>query len=170
MLLCNALLGSWEKKMVGKVLWWALSTFCGFSTIHMLYLLIYMNSNIEAVFIWVFQLICIYYTQNVIHFSPIFTSLILVIYSFTQHITIETFTPCLVDLCKALWGVLKSYYKTMKWHETNDKDTATQSPEPGIWYAFPFNLLLLWFCCNMMTHSVHLPKKFLFLLIHLNVY
>ncbi|GFS12991.1 coiled-coil domain containing 132 [Elysia marginata] len=47
-----------------------------------------------------------------------------------KHITIETFTPCLVDLCKALWGVLKSYYKTMKWHETNDKDAARQSPEP----------------------------------------
>ncbi|GFO41646.1 coiled-coil domain containing 132 [Plakobranchus ocellatus] len=46
-----------------------------------------------------------------------------------KHITIETFTPCLVDLCKALWGVMKSYYKTMKWHEANDKDSTRQSPE-----------------------------------------
>ena len=120
MLLCNALLGV-EKKQ------WLEKSCDGLSAL-------FVDSALYAcsMYVFEFQLICIYYTQNVIHFSPIFTSLIPVIYLFTQHITIETFTPCLVDLCKALWGVLKSYYKTMKWHETNDKDTATQSPEPGI--------------------------------------
>lgn len=40
----------------------------------------------------------------------------------SQNITQESFTPCLVDLCKALWEVVKSYYMTMKWHEEHDKD------------------------------------------------
>ncbi|XP_067655152.1 syndetin-like [Haliotis asinina] len=43
-----------------------------------------------------------------------------------KHITTETFTPCLVDLCKSLWGVMKSYYKTMQWHESHDQDMATE--------------------------------------------
>ncbi|XP_074658828.1 syndetin-like isoform X2 [Tubulanus polymorphus] len=34
------------------------------------------------------------------------------------HIVPEVFAPCLTDLCKALWEVMKSYYHTMKWHET----------------------------------------------------
>ncbi|XP_076450690.1 syndetin-like [Babylonia areolata] len=43
-----------------------------------------------------------------------------------KHITVESFTPCLLDLCKALWGVMLSYYKTMQWHETHDHDSAEQ--------------------------------------------
>lgn len=34
-----------------------------------------------------------------------------------QHVDLETYIPCLVDLCKALWEVMKSYYKTMDWHK-----------------------------------------------------
>jgi hypothetical protein len=37
---------------------------------------------------------------------------------------IESFTPCLIDLCKALWEVMKSYFKTMQWHEKNDINIA----------------------------------------------
>ncbi|XP_070199146.1 syndetin-like [Littorina saxatilis] len=43
-----------------------------------------------------------------------------------KHITIESFTPCLLDLCKALWGVMRSYYQTMQWHEAHDHDSAEQ--------------------------------------------
>ncbi|KAL8602932.1 hypothetical protein ACOMHN_057242 [Nucella lapillus] len=43
-----------------------------------------------------------------------------------KHITVDSFTPCLLDLCKALWGVMLSYYKTMQWHETHDHDSAEQ--------------------------------------------
>ena len=49
-----------------------------------------------------------------------------------QHITIESFTPCLLDLCKALWGVMLSYYQTMQWHESHDQDSGEQ---PG-WNHF----------------------------------
>ncbi|PIK49551.1 putative coiled-coil domain-containing protein [Apostichopus japonicus] len=34
-----------------------------------------------------------------------------------SHVDLETYIPCLVDLCKALWEVMKSYYKTMDWHK-----------------------------------------------------
>ncbi|KAL3842010.1 hypothetical protein ACJMK2_020083 [Sinanodonta woodiana] len=40
-----------------------------------------------------------------------------------KYVTIESFTPCLIDLCKALWGVMRSYHKTMKWHEAHDIQT-----------------------------------------------
>ena len=39
-----------------------------------------------------------------------------------QNVTCEVFTACLIDLCKALWEVMKSYYKTMHWHERYDDD------------------------------------------------
>ncbi|XP_022109307.1 syndetin-like [Acanthaster planci] len=37
-----------------------------------------------------------------------------------SHVTTDTYIPCLVDLCKALWEVMKSYYKTIEWHEANE--------------------------------------------------
>ncbi|XP_076113826.1 syndetin-like isoform X4 [Mytilus galloprovincialis] len=37
-----------------------------------------------------------------------------------KNVTQDSFTPCLIDLCKALWEVMKSYFKTMQWHEQND--------------------------------------------------
>ncbi|XP_041367289.1 syndetin-like [Gigantopelta aegis] len=56
-----------------------------------------------------------------------------------KHITIESFTPCLIDLCKALWGVMKSYYQTMQWHETHDQDIVSEAGEPGSQVEFTFN-------------------------------
>ncbi|CAG5128982.1 unnamed protein product [Candidula unifasciata] len=46
-----------------------------------------------------------------------------------KNITIEAFTPCLVDLCKALWEIMKSYYKTIKWHEAHDQESANSESE-----------------------------------------
>uniref|UniRef100_A0A8C6W0E3 VPS50 subunit of EARP/GARPII complex n=1 Tax=Nothobranchius furzeri TaxID=105023 RepID=A0A8C6W0E3_NOTFU len=37
------------------------------------------------------------------------------------HITPDSYIPCLMDLCKALWEVMLSYYRTMQWHEEHDK-------------------------------------------------
>uniref|UniRef100_A0A3Q3GLD3 VPS50 EARP/GARPII complex subunit n=1 Tax=Labrus bergylta TaxID=56723 RepID=A0A3Q3GLD3_9LABR len=45
------------------------------------------------------------------------------------HITLDSYIPCLMDLCKALWEVMLSYHRTMQWHEEHDKlETA---PTPG---------------------------------------
>uniref|UniRef100_A0A673A5L5 VPS50 EARP/GARPII complex subunit n=1 Tax=Sphaeramia orbicularis TaxID=375764 RepID=A0A673A5L5_9TELE len=33
------------------------------------------------------------------------------------HITLDSYIPCLTDLCKALWEVMLSYHRTMQWHE-----------------------------------------------------
>ncbi|XP_065587332.1 syndetin isoform X2 [Cyrtonyx montezumae] len=38
------------------------------------------------------------------------------------HITSDSYIPCLADLCKALWEVMLSYYRTMQWHENHDQD------------------------------------------------
>uniref|UniRef100_A0A4W4H489 VPS50 EARP/GARPII complex subunit n=1 Tax=Electrophorus electricus TaxID=8005 RepID=A0A4W4H489_ELEEL len=38
------------------------------------------------------------------------------------HITPDSYIPCLTDLCKALWEVMLSYYRTMQWHEEHDKE------------------------------------------------
>ncbi|KFU92589.1 Coiled-coil domain-containing protein 132 [Chaetura pelagica] len=38
------------------------------------------------------------------------------------HITSDSYIPCLADLCKALWEVMLSYYRTMQWHEDHDQD------------------------------------------------
>ncbi|KAM8811379.1 syndetin [Eudromia elegans] len=40
------------------------------------------------------------------------------------HITSDSYIPCLADLCKALWEVMLSYYRTMQWHETHDQEEA----------------------------------------------
>ena len=65
------------------------------------------------------------------HWSPYATNLNfelknMVIFLHLQHVTIESFTPCLVDLCKALWEVMKSYYQTIQWHEVFDKLESTE--------------------------------------------
>ncbi|XP_070550140.1 syndetin-like [Ptychodera flava] len=39
------------------------------------------------------------------------------------NVTVEMYIPCLVDLCKALWEVMKSYHKTIEWHEKFDPAT-----------------------------------------------
>ena len=43
-----------------------------------------------------------------------------------QHMPVEMFTPCLIDLCKALWEVMKSYHKTIKWHQDHDMEPDTE--------------------------------------------
>uniref|UniRef100_A0A3Q3KGB9 VPS50 EARP/GARPII complex subunit n=1 Tax=Monopterus albus TaxID=43700 RepID=A0A3Q3KGB9_MONAL len=48
------------------------------------------------------------------------------------HITLDSYIPCLTDLCKALWEVMLSYHRTMQWHEEHDKqenDAAAGSDE-----------------------------------------
>uniref|UniRef100_A0A8C6Q596 VPS50 subunit of EARP/GARPII complex n=1 Tax=Nothobranchius furzeri TaxID=105023 RepID=A0A8C6Q596_NOTFU len=45
------------------------------------------------------------------------------------HITPDSYIPCLMDLCKALWEVMLSYYRTMQWHEEHDKQDAAASDE-----------------------------------------
>ncbi|XP_069504568.1 syndetin isoform X2 [Ambystoma mexicanum] len=41
------------------------------------------------------------------------------------HITSDSYIPCLGDLCKALWEVMLSYYRTMEWHEKHDSGQTT---------------------------------------------
>ena len=36
--------------------------------------------------------------------------------------------PCLVDLCKALWELMKSYHRTIDWHRRHDDAMVTQAP------------------------------------------
>uniref|UniRef100_A0A7N9B0A3 VPS50 EARP/GARPII complex subunit n=1 Tax=Mastacembelus armatus TaxID=205130 RepID=A0A7N9B0A3_9TELE len=45
------------------------------------------------------------------------------------HITLDSYIPCLTDLCKALWEVMLSYHRTMQWHEKHDKQESTPIPE-----------------------------------------
>ncbi|XP_038044483.1 syndetin-like [Patiria miniata] len=46
-----------------------------------------------------------------------------------SHVTTDTYIPCLVDLCKALWEVMKSYYKTIEWHEANEDPISPMAKE-----------------------------------------
>lgn len=45
------------------------------------------------------------------------------------HVTPESYIPCLADLCKALWEVMLSYYRTMEWHEKHDSEDAASASE-----------------------------------------
>uniref|UniRef100_A0A8C5HU17 Syndetin n=1 Tax=Gouania willdenowi TaxID=441366 RepID=A0A8C5HU17_GOUWI len=45
------------------------------------------------------------------------------------HITLDSYIPCLTDLCKALWEVMLSYHSTMQWHEKPTPDQVTVSDE-----------------------------------------
>ncbi|XP_010568604.1 PREDICTED: coiled-coil domain-containing protein 132 isoform X3 [Haliaeetus leucocephalus] len=47
------------------------------------------------------------------------------------HITSDSYIPCLADLCKALWEVMLSYYRTMQWHENHDQDEAVAVSSDG---------------------------------------
>ena len=54
-----------------------------------------------------------------------------------QYITSEVFTACLIDLSKALWEVMKSYHKTMQWHEQHEgEEAAAENSSPGtrLWF------------------------------------
>ncbi|CAL1590009.1 unnamed protein product [Knipowitschia caucasica] len=53
------------------------------------------------------------------------------------HITLDSYIPCLTDLCKALWEVMLSYHCTMEWHEEHDKQEGTsgdlpEEPDEGV--------------------------------------
>ncbi|KAJ4430695.1 hypothetical protein ANN_19286 [Periplaneta americana] len=37
-------------------------------------------------------------------------------------VTAESFIPCLIDLCKALWGIMHSYHQVISWHQRNDSE------------------------------------------------
>ena len=63
-----------------------------------------------------------------------------------QHITPDSYIPCLTDLCKALWEVMLSYHSTMQWHEEldNKEGPATQGNVAFHlvacqWYHIPFS-------------------------------
>ncbi|XP_004862740.1 syndetin [Heterocephalus glaber] len=45
------------------------------------------------------------------------------------HVTPESYIPCLGDLCKALWEVMLSYYRTMEWHEKYDNENSASVSE-----------------------------------------
>uniref|UniRef100_H3DK75 VPS50 EARP/GARPII complex subunit n=1 Tax=Tetraodon nigroviridis TaxID=99883 RepID=H3DK75_TETNG len=45
------------------------------------------------------------------------------------HITLDSYIPCLTDLCKALWEVMLSYHRTMQWHEEHDNMESPPSPD-----------------------------------------
>lgn len=45
------------------------------------------------------------------------------------HITLDSYIPCLTDLCKALWEVMLSYQRTIQWHEEHDKQENTPTPD-----------------------------------------
>ncbi|XP_066095646.1 syndetin [Saccopteryx bilineata] len=45
------------------------------------------------------------------------------------HVTADSYIPCLADLCKALWEVMLSYYRTMEWHEQHDSEDTTSASE-----------------------------------------
>lgn len=37
-----------------------------------------------------------------------------------QCVSADSFIPCLVDLCKALWGIMNSYHQVVSWHQRKD--------------------------------------------------
>uniref|UniRef100_A0A4W6EU50 VPS50 subunit of EARP/GARPII complex n=1 Tax=Lates calcarifer TaxID=8187 RepID=A0A4W6EU50_LATCA len=50
------------------------------------------------------------------------------------HITLDSYIPCLTDLCKALWEVMLSYHRTMQWHEEQDKQENTGKSLTSWWW------------------------------------
>ncbi|KAE8596232.1 hypothetical protein XENTR_v10016019 [Xenopus tropicalis] len=46
-----------------------------------------------------------------------------------MHITSDSYIPCLTDLCKALWEVMLSYFRTMEWHEKYEREIAPPTPD-----------------------------------------
>uniref|UniRef100_A0A8C4QHW1 VPS50 EARP/GARPII complex subunit n=1 Tax=Eptatretus burgeri TaxID=7764 RepID=A0A8C4QHW1_EPTBU len=41
------------------------------------------------------------------------------------YVTVDSYIPCLADLCKALWEVMHSYRQTMSWHRNQDWEDTT---------------------------------------------
>uniref|UniRef100_A0A8C4HDM0 VPS50 EARP/GARPII complex subunit n=1 Tax=Dicentrarchus labrax TaxID=13489 RepID=A0A8C4HDM0_DICLA len=46
------------------------------------------------------------------------------------HITLDSYIPCLTDLCKALWEVMLSYHRTMQWHELSQQIKLDMNSSP----------------------------------------
>lgn len=46
-----------------------------------------------------------------------------------KFINTDNFTPCLTDLCKAMWHIMHSYYRIMEWHKRNDYDKSGEDNE-----------------------------------------
>ncbi|XP_076034971.1 vacuolar protein sorting 50 isoform X2 [Oratosquilla oratoria] len=46
-----------------------------------------------------------------------------------KHVNPESFLPCLLDLSKAMWNVLKSYKSIMTWHEAEERRTSTENSD-----------------------------------------
>lgn len=46
-----------------------------------------------------------------------------------MHVTSDSYIPCLADLCKALWEVMLSYYRTMEWHDKYDGEESASSSD-----------------------------------------
>lgn len=46
-----------------------------------------------------------------------------------NYVTSECFNPCLVNLCKSLWEVMRSYHRIMEWHRKRDNEN--QEMEAG---------------------------------------
>uniref|UniRef100_A0A8C3K1M9 VPS50 subunit of EARP/GARPII complex n=1 Tax=Calidris pygmaea TaxID=425635 RepID=A0A8C3K1M9_9CHAR len=47
------------------------------------------------------------------------------------HITSDSYIPCLADLCKALWEVMLSYYRTMQWHGSHEQEEEEAAGSSG---------------------------------------
>ncbi|GFG36817.1 hypothetical protein Cfor_08649 [Coptotermes formosanus] len=47
-----------------------------------------------------------------------------------QCVTADSFIPCLVDLCKALWGIMNSYHQVVSWHQRKDSQKLPAVSEP----------------------------------------
>ena len=82
---------------------------------------------------------------------------------FTKNISIKSFTPCLLDLCKALWGVMKSYYQTLQWHEAHDHQVPQQPGRQTQVYCHS-GPVYCWFGLSSIA-----PKFFSFALFGLHV-
>ncbi|XP_061412069.1 syndetin isoform X1 [Lethenteron reissneri] len=46
-----------------------------------------------------------------------------------SHVTVDSYIPCMTDLCKALWEVMHSYYQTMEWHREHDGEVSLPEAE-----------------------------------------
>jgi len=78
-----------------------------------------------------------------------------------QCISSEVFVPCLVDLCKALWELMKSYHRTIDWHRHHDDAMATQAPANAAAADADSNAGLCYSVSLPHTHSFndHFPGK-----------
>lgn len=61
-----------------------------------------------------------------------------------KKVSVDQFTPCLLDLCKTLWSFMLSYHQIYKWHEQYDPamhPSATGHEEPSAEAAYNKNYI-----------------------------